>query len=94
MSKFAAILYDSLLEVRDRKIIYLYLAVTFVMVLVFALIPDAIKIDGQDILGSGLIDSGIITEVIARFYDSFFGFMMLLMVFGKKSLKIRSIRPC
>ncbi len=86
MNKFIAILYDSILEVRDRKIIYIYLAVTVVMVLVFALIPGSLKIDGQELLESGLADSSLISEVVARFFDGFFGFMILLMVFGSAGL--------
>ncbi|MCP4567533.1 MAG: hypothetical protein GY841_08140 [FCB group bacterium] len=86
MNKFIAILNDSVLEIRDRKIIYLYLAVTVVMVLVFALIPDSLKVNGQDLMESGIIDDSMITEVVARFFDGFFGFMMFLMVFGSAGL--------
>ncbi len=50
MNKFIAILYDSVLEIRDRKIVYLYLTVTVIMVLVFALIPDSLKLNGQDLI--------------------------------------------
>ena len=48
MSKFYAILLDTFLEIRSSKIIYLYAAITLVLLLVFGLFPsidiDAIRI--------------------------------------------------
>jgi ABC-type transport system involved in multi-copper enzyme maturation permease subunit len=85
MSKFKAVMIDSLLEVRDRKIFYLYWLVTLVMVLLFALTPN-LKIDGNDIFGSMGSSPEMITRIQSMFFDGFFGFMLFLMVFGSAGL--------
>ncbi len=93
MNKFRAILYDTFLEVKDRKIFYLYWVVTIVMVLVFALMPS-MQIGGQEIFhqgggndsSGGLLDSPMLANIIAHFFDGFLGFMIFLMVFGSAGL--------
>lgn len=85
MSKFMAVMGDSLLEVRDRKIFYLYWAVTLVMLLVFALTPN-LKVNGNDIFGSLSSSPETIMQVQSGFFDGFFGFMLFLMVFGSAGL--------
>lgn len=85
MSKFMAILNDSLLEVRDRKIFYLYWLVTLVMLLVFGLAPN-LKINGSDLFGSMASTPEMITNIQSAFFDGFFGFMLFLMVFGSAGL--------
>ncbi len=86
MNKFLAILYDSFLEVKDRKIFYLYLLIAAVMVLFFAVIPGSLKINGRGIIESGIVDEAMITDVLAHFFNGFFGFMIFLMVFGSAGL--------
>ncbi|MCK5127204.1 MAG: hypothetical protein KAR42_13200 [candidate division Zixibacteria bacterium] len=85
MAKFTSILYDTFFEIKDRKIFWLYWIVTFVMILVFAFLPD-VKINGQNILESGNIPEEFVAEGIAMFFNGFFGFMMFLMVFGSAGL--------
>lgn len=85
MSKFMAILGDSLLEVRDRKIFYLYWLVTLVMLLVFGLAPN-LKIDGNNMFGGMASSPDMIIEIQSAFFDGFFGFMLFLMVFGAAGL--------
>ena len=85
MNKFKAIFIDSLLEVRDRKIFYLYLLVTLVVVLVLVLLPN-FKIDDVDLFESGVIPPEMMSEAVSRFFDQFFGFMIFLMVFGSAGL--------
>ncbi len=85
MNKFKAIFIDSLLEVRDRKIFYLYLVVTLVVVLMLVLLPN-FKIDDVDLFESGIIPPEMLNEAVSRFFDQFFGFMIFLMVFGSAGL--------
>lgn len=93
MNKFRAILYDTFLEAKDRKIFYLYWVVTIIMVLVFALMPS-MQINGQEIFhqgtgddsSGGLFDQSMIANIIAHFFDGFLGFMIFLMVFGSAGL--------
>lgn len=85
MNKFAAILYDSFLEVKDRKIFYFYWLVAAAVVIAFALLPS-LRINGQDILESNLIGPEAINELVARFFDGFLGFVIFLLVFGSAGL--------
>jgi ABC-type transport system involved in multi-copper enzyme maturation permease subunit len=85
VSKFSAIVYDTLLEVRDRKIFYLYWAVTLILVLVFLLIPD-FKINNVNLFDNADVGSELIRKAYAAFFDGFFGFMIFLMVFGAAGL--------
>jgi ABC-type transport system involved in multi-copper enzyme maturation permease subunit len=85
MSKFMAVMGDSILEVRDRKIFYLYWAVTLVMLLVFALVPN-LKVDGNDLFGSMASSPETIMQVQSAFFGGYFGFMLFLMVFGSAAL--------
>lgn len=85
MSKFAAILYDSLLEVRDRKISYLYWGVAVVVALAIAFIPN-FKINNVDLLESGMVSPEIFQKATATFFDGLIGFMIFLMVFGSAGL--------
>jgi len=81
MNKFAAILYDSFLEIKSGKVIYLYAAVTFLMILLFTLLPS-MNINGEDLFDSGLLSGGMLEGLLARFFSGFFGFIIFLMVFG------------
>lgn len=85
MTKFYAILLDSFLEIKARKIFYLYWAVTIVTVLVLALLPD-IKINGTNILESEMVPPEFIDRAVGHFFDGYFGFMIFLMVFGSAGL--------
>ncbi len=85
MAKFSAILFDTFLEIKARKLFWLYWIVTFVMILVFAFLPD-LEINGRNLLESGDIPEEFVAEGIALFFNGFFGFMMFLMVFGSAGL--------
>jgi ABC-type transport system involved in multi-copper enzyme maturation permease subunit len=85
MSRFMAVMGDSLLEVRDRKIFYLYWLVTLVMLLVFGLAPS-ININGNNMFDSMASTPEIINNIQSAFFDGFFGFMLFLMVFGSAGL--------
>jgi ABC-type transport system involved in multi-copper enzyme maturation permease subunit len=81
MSKFLSIFYDSFLEIKAGKAIYLYGIVTFFTILIFSLIPS-IEIQGRDLFGADQIASGFIGELIFNLYKGFFEFIIFLMVFG------------
>jgi len=81
MNKFFAILYDTFLEIRSGKIIWLYAAVMVVLVLVFSLFPS-IKIDGTGLDDINLLSPEMASDMIAFFFNGFFGFVIFLMVFG------------
>lgn len=85
MSKFRAILIDSFLEIRDRKIFYFYWLVVTVIVIVFALLPS-LRINGQDILKSNLLGREAMDDFTARFFGGFLGFVIFLLVFGSAGL--------
>ncbi len=85
MNKFGAILYDSFLEIKDRKIFYFYWLVAGVIVIVFALLPS-LKIDGHDVLDSNVLGPEMLTKFVANFFDGFLGFAILLLVFGSAGL--------
>jgi ABC-type transport system involved in multi-copper enzyme maturation permease subunit len=85
MSKFNAIFADSLLEIRARKIFYLYWVVTLIVVIVFLLMPN-FKIDGVDLFESEMFPPELMDQAVSRFFDFFFGIMILLMVFGSAGL--------
>jgi len=86
MNKFMAIFYDSFLEIKDRKIFYLYWLVAIVLVLFFGLLPGSLKFNGQSIMDSGLIEKDMVQMVVANFFSGFFGFMIFLMLFGSAGL--------
>ena len=86
MIKFLAILHDTFLEVKDRKVFYVFIAITVIMVLVFGILPGAVKIGGQGLLEQDFLDPEIVTEFLSRFFDGFFGFFIFLMVFGSAGL--------
>ncbi|UCD17067.1 MAG: hypothetical protein JSV44_11535 [Candidatus Zixiibacteriota bacterium] len=81
MNKFRAILYDSFLEIKSGKMLYLYGAVMLIMVLIFILVPS-IKINGENLFESGILSPGMITRGMAHFFSGFWGFALFLMVFG------------
>jgi ABC-type transport system involved in multi-copper enzyme maturation permease subunit len=85
MNKFAAILYDSFLEIKDRKIFYFYWLVAGVIVIVFALLPS-LNVNGRDILEGDILSPELLNGFIARFFDGFLGFAILLLVFGSAGL--------
>lgn len=82
MNKFVSIFIDSFLEIKSRWIIYVMAAIVFLIVFVILVLP-AVKIQGQDVLKSGMIDEEMLNEVSAYFnkfiIDDFF---ILLMIFG------------
>ena len=49
MNKFLAILHDTALEVKDRKVIWVFGFITVIMVIVFGILPGAVSIGGQGI---------------------------------------------
>lgn len=85
MAKFSAILLDSYLEIKARKFFWVYWAVTVVMILVFAFIPN-MEINGQNLLEGGELSKEMVSQAIAFFFNGFFGFMIFLMVFGSAGL--------
>jgi ABC-type transport system involved in multi-copper enzyme maturation permease subunit len=86
MHKFLAILSDTVLEIRDRKIIYVFIAITIIMILVFGILPGAININGQNVLQKEMLDPDMVAEFLSRFFDGFFGFFIFLIVFGSAGL--------
>lgn len=85
MHKFNAIFLDSLLEIKSRKIIYIYAAITLFMVLLFGLMPS-IQIQGQNLFESGDESNVLLDNMLAHFFDGFIGFVIFLMVFGSAFL--------
>jgi ABC-type transport system involved in multi-copper enzyme maturation permease subunit len=85
MNKFKSIFSDTLLEVRARKIFYLYWLVTLVVVIVLLLMPN-LTINEVDLFESGMISPEMMDQAVSRFFDGFFGFMIFLMVFGSAGL--------
>ncbi len=85
MTKFAAILYDSFLEIKDRKIFYFYWAVGLVTVALFAFMPS-LQINGKDLLKGDMLDPGMMSQLVANFFDGLFGFLIILLVFGSAGL--------
>ncbi len=81
MNKFFAILLDTLLEIKNGKIFYLYAAVTLVLLLVLGLFPS-IDISGGGFPEGSLFSPEMSAEIMAFFFNSFFGFAIFLMVFG------------
>jgi len=85
VSKFWAIFVDSFLEIKDRKIFYIYWTVAAVVVVVFALLPS-FNINGQDILRNNPLGQETMNDFTARFFAGFLGFVMFLLVFGSAGL--------
>ena len=85
MNKFLAILHDTFLEIISRKMIYFFGAVTLFMTALFLIVPT-MTINGQDVLDSGIIPPEAVSNGIAFFFNAFFGFLFLLMVFGSAGL--------
>lgn len=85
MHSFAAILRDTFLEIRDRKVFYVYWALAALMVLVTLVIPD-FKINGNELLKGNAIPPEMISEGMARYISGLFGFFVFLLVFGSAGL--------
>jgi len=85
MNKFKAVFLDSLLEIRSRKIIYIYGIVTVFLVLVFALIPS-FQIQGENLFEGDIISDSLMGRILSHFFDGFIGFAIFLMVFGSAFL--------
>lgn len=85
MHKFYAIFLDSLLEIRSRKIIYIYAAIAFFMVLIFGLMPE-IHVSGENLFESDIATTSLFDNLLAHFFDGFIGFVIFLMVFGSAFL--------
>ncbi|MBN2226038.1 MAG: ABC transporter permease subunit [candidate division Zixibacteria bacterium] len=81
MTKFLAILYDSFLEIRNGKILYLYGCVVLFLLMLFTLIPN-VNIMGEDVLNSDFLTPDLVAKVNGYFFDGYWGFVMFLMVFG------------
>jgi len=81
LNKFNAVFLDSLLEIKSRKIIYIYAVITAFMILLFALIP-AMQIQGENLFESDLLGAGLLDTILSHFFDGFIGFVIFLMVFG------------
>jgi ABC-type transport system involved in multi-copper enzyme maturation permease subunit len=85
MHSFLAIMRDTFLETRDRKIFYLYFAVALLILLFVLLIPD-FQVNGVDLLHSGALTPEMISQGVARFFGGLFGFFVFLLVFGAAGL--------
>ncbi|MEE9441091.1 MAG: hypothetical protein V3V99_00275 [candidate division Zixibacteria bacterium] len=85
MPKFLAILHDSFLEIKVRKIFYLYWIVALINIFIIALLPD-LQINGTNIMDSDIIPPEFLNEALSHYFGRFFGFFMLLMVFGTAGL--------
>jgi len=85
LNKFNAVFLDSLLEIKSRKIIYIYAVITAFMILLFALIP-AMQIQGENLFESDLLGAGLLDTILSHFFDGFIGFVIFLMVFGSAFL--------
>jgi len=81
MNRFSSILADSVLEISSRWVIYLYLAVTLVAAFFLAVLPS-FTIEGEDIFESGMISPDMIGMFVVYFYSGYWGFFILLMIFG------------
>ena len=79
--KFRAIFHDTLLEIKSGKIFYVYILVTVVVLLIVSLI-SRFDVSRQDITSYGIIKSEFIVRMMVGFYDGFWGFAFLLMLFG------------
>ncbi|MFH1700088.1 MAG: hypothetical protein ABIE07_05825 [Candidatus Zixiibacteriota bacterium] len=85
MLKFRAILYDSFLEIKVRKIFYLYWIVALINILIITFLPD-LNINGTNIMESEIIPPEFLNEALSHYFGNFFGFFMMLMVFGAAGL--------
>ncbi|MEW5923152.1 MAG: hypothetical protein AB1746_04120 [Candidatus Zixiibacteriota bacterium] len=85
MHKFNAIFFDSLLEIRSRRIIYIYAAVALFMALLFGLMPE-IHVSGENLFGGDIATRSLLDNLLAHFFDGFIGFVIFLMVFGSAFL--------
>lgn len=81
MNKFPAVLYDTFLEIKSGKIIYLYAIITGIILLVLALSPS-FTIDGQDIISDGIAPANMVQSASAYFYKGFIEFYVLFLLFG------------
>ncbi len=86
MNKFAAIFYDSFLEIKDRKIFYFIFGISAILMIIFALIPNSLQINGQKVMESGLVSPDMVREVISGFFGQYFGFVLFLLVFASAGL--------
>ncbi len=85
MRKFAAVLYDSMLEIIHRKMLYLYGAVTVLITLIFILVPS-VSIDGHSVIDNNPTAQSFVSTLIAQLFSKYMGFAMFLMVFGAAGL--------
>jgi len=81
MNKFLAILYDSLLEIKSGKILYLYGIVVVFLIVLFALLPN-VNFMGTDILDDDFLTPDMVAKGLGYFFDGYWGFVIFLMVFG------------
>jgi len=83
--KFTAVLYDTMLEIMHRKMLYLYAAVTVLITLIFLLVPS-VSIDGRSIIDNNPTVQSFASTLIAQLFSKYMGFAMFLMVFGAAGL--------
>jgi ABC-type transport system involved in multi-copper enzyme maturation permease subunit len=85
MHSFSATLRDTLLEIRDRKVFYVYWALAGLLMIAILLLPN-FKIDGHEMLKGDTLPPEMIVEGTARFMSGLFGFFVFLLVFGSAGL--------
>ncbi len=81
MRKFSAIFYETFLEIKNSKMLYVYGIITVFNLLIFGLLPS-VKIQGENIFESGMISPEMIVEGIGYLFQNYIGFIIFLMVFG------------
>lgn len=81
MPKFSAILYDSFIEIKSGKMLYIFGAVAFLVMLIILVIPS-ISIQSDDFDGGSAFADNLIGGAAGIFFDKFLGFMVFLMYLG------------
>ena len=85
MHSFSAILRDTLLEIRDRKVFYVYWALAALLMIFILLLPN-FKVDGHELLDGNTLPPDMVAEGMAKFTSGLFGFFVFLLVFGSAGL--------
>jgi len=84
-NKFLAILMDSFLEIKSRKILYVLgfvLGISLlILVLVFLATPN-LEVDGNEIFRPEMLDTDMGGEIYAMMFRKLLGFTLFLLAFG------------
>lgn len=81
MHKFRAILYDTMLEIMHRKMLYVFAIVTVLITLVFLAMPG-LSVNGESILDSDPTSQEFAKTLVAQFLSQYIGFVLFFLVFG------------